>query len=159
MLIDVAESEARALRFHGLCGDELGVSREGGINWYARLSQSATHDRLVFTYRASAYPIETLILHLCVPDQTTLSVILDLTNRLKFQTAEAKWRPMASRFGHHPSPNEIATQIAEFSFRNFVGARRPVHPSQVVDRLIMQERNVTMKEIDALLQSLPSRER
>ncbi|MEJ0042308.1 MAG: hypothetical protein WDM81_08865 [Rhizomicrobium sp.] len=63
---------------------------------------------------------------------------------------DRRWRPTIARLGRVP---EAAPATAEIALEgpDIVAARRIVHPSYILDRLIARQRAIVVEEIEAML--------
>ena len=142
--------EAQQLRMHCLCGDEL---RRRGDSWSAPLGP-VTSDAdngtrtLRFRYRSDE---EVWSVEIGRHPEATVVAVLEIIPALPLSAGDRRWRALASRLGPVPEIAEVHRRAVPLAGREIVAARRAVHPSHIVDRLMMRDRAMAMAEIETLL--------
>lgn len=144
-------AEAQRLRLHCLCGDELAVA--GEPQWFEPLG-SVTEDAgdgcrdLLFLYRGP----NDLAISFGRRPADVVGEILDLARDLSLTAADRRWRALAARLGPVPLlTNDPQRATIPLDGRVIVAARRAVHPSHVIDRLMLRDRERLMGEVERLL--------
>src|SRR5258707_2711681 len=135
---------ARRLREHVLAGDDLAVARGGALLWLTPsrtdiADASRGRKRLAFSYRADDG--ETLTLHFGLFAPARIRAVLAERHPLSMAAVERRWRPTLSRIGRIPEPGSgdgIKAVAIRLDGPAVAAARRAVHPSYLVDRLMMR---------------------
>jgi hypothetical protein len=150
VLSTAQNGEAQQLRFHCFCGDELCWRDNSWSMPLGPLVDETRHHthRLAFRYRRDdgewmveigRYPAE------------TVDEVLEIMRLLPLSVGDRRWRALVSRLGPVPALEEVHKKIITLSGREIIAARRDVHPSHIVDRLMMRDRATAMTEIEMLL--------
>lgn len=151
VLATASSAEARQLRMHCFCGDDL-LSRDGP--WLRALGPSAEDSasgetRLVFRYRAGTGEEHSVEVGRMSRD--ALEECLEIAGALRLDAADRRWRCLAERVGPVPRVVDAVTKTIALSGREIVAARRLVHPSHIIDKLMMRDRALAMAEVETLL--------
>jgi hypothetical protein len=150
----------RAIRGPVLAGDDLAVRQGGELSWLAPdgieiVPAGGDRRRIVFRYRGDDGAVLTLPLGTFTTD--AIATVLAIRERLSLAQTDRAWRPTLSRVGHIPEPDGRAlTTVVPLAGPFIAAARRPVHPSYLMDRLMMRQRDLAADEIDALLATEPA---
>ena len=146
---------ARQIRFHCLCGDDLGLGGSASPFWLSarglRIRDGARGlRRISFLYGAEAGPSLVVEFGLHAPE--TAAAIEAAVRSMSLEAADRKWRSMMSCLGPVPSPQGAArTQRFVLTGSDIVAARRILHPAPMVDRLMMRDRLLADEAVEAQL--------
>lgn len=156
----------RALRLHCLFGDDLAFAAPGGgLRWYRQLTQDASSwsdshtGHLSFSYGAEVGPDDGFVVSFGNIPGAAMLAALALRGRCTPEVAERKWAPMVALMGRMPRLAEVprvpSAVMALPRGCEFAAARRAVHPSHLVDRLLLRERANAAREFERILAGPP----
>jgi len=150
-IVSAVLPEARQLRLHCLCGDDL-QWRDLGWSVAAGPAQeeAARGERRLIFRCALADGSERGIEFGLLP-QEQAERVLAIARELTLQAADRRWRALAERLGTVPTIHHATTKVLPLGTREIAAARRLVHPSHVVDRLMLRDRAEAVAEIETLL--------
>ena len=143
-----------ALRAHVLAGDGLAVARDGALLWLSPVridvaGASGGRRRLSFVYGADG---ETLTLTLGVFAPDIVEAVLNACRRMSMAAVDRRWRPTLSRLGRLPEPGaQPATAVTRLDGSIIAAARRAVHPSYLLDRMMLRQRALAVAAVETLL--------
>jgi hypothetical protein len=150
VLASAPTPEARNLRMHCLCGDDL--AWRGDI-WFAAsgVVTEASGDgvRLTFRYRSADGQERTI--EFGRYDPHTVQETLEIARDLPPDAADRRWRALAERAGPVPPMAGCTTKTVALSGGEILAARRLVHPSYIIDKLMMRDRAMAVAEVETLL--------
>jgi hypothetical protein len=157
--IDISTPPDRAVRFHCLSGDVLAVRAGGALRWLAPgglldSAERAGRRRLSFAYRDGEAPDESVVLDLGTFRSDLVDRVAQSARRLSVTAVDRRWRPTIACVGALPRPSggETAEHIVmPLDGPVVAAARRIVHPSYIVDRLMMRQRAIASADMETML--------
>ncbi|MEI9988683.1 MAG: hypothetical protein WDM86_01485 [Rhizomicrobium sp.] len=154
LIVRVDTPAARQIRFHCLAGDELAVRQGEMLVWLrpaGRIGQSGVRQRLAFAYRSDLDDCA-LSLEFGLFDPLTVEYVARASDRIAMAAMDRRWRPTIARLGRIPGEAaRVATAEVRLEGPDIVAARRIVHPSYILDRLIARQRAIAVEEIEVML--------
>ena len=148
----------RAIRAPVLAGDDLAVARDGGFLWLAQQTIAQTparggRTRIGFVYRGDG---EELSLTLGLFRADIAEAIAQGCRRMSLRAVDRSWRPTLSRLGRIPHADAAREgAVTRLDGPVVVAARRAVHPSYLLDRLMMRQRALALAAIEDMLAPQP----
>jgi len=156
-IVRVDTPAARQIRFHCLAGDALAVRHGDALVWLrpdGRIGQSggSARQRLSFAYRSELDADLALSLEFGLFDPQIVEWVVRALDWMTPTAMDRRWRPIVSRLGRMPDLVEAApVATVQLEGPGIVAARRIVHPSYILDRLIARQRVIVIDEIEAML--------
>ncbi len=156
LIIDISAPAERDLRFHCLSGDELAVAFRAGLHWLKPAGffgepTRAGRRRLAFAYAGETSEHD-LIVDIGRFRSEVVERIVQSARRLTPAAVDRMWRPTMTRIGQLPRPHRSADHlVVPLSGSKVAAARRIVHPSYILDRLMMRQRAVAFADMESLL--------
>ena len=149
--------QAARLRFHCLSGDDLALASDMTPTWFFQVGPVLTAGdrphRLLFIYSSNSDAPRTFAIDVGTTTSAVVARILQLASGLTVAAADHKWRSFVSQIGHLPEPasgEECSKKIMRFSFSDVSAARRTVHPSYIIDHLMMRARASAATQFEEL---------
>jgi len=157
--IDVSTPAYRTVRFHCLSGDVLAVRSGVALRWMSPVGLLNTEERagrrqLSFVYRDDDAADDDVVLQFGVLHSDVVDRVAFSVRRLSVAAVDRMWRPTLACVGALPRPSagEPADHIViPLDGPVIVAARRAVHPSYIVDRLMMRQRAVAAADVESAL--------
>jgi hypothetical protein len=151
------QPEDRQLRARAIFGDQLGLcTADGALAWCEpdniRIRRLPNAALILAPYRSND---RLILLHLGRHSRALADAVPRLRRDHTPIAAERKWRQFIGRLGAFPSAEDrsflnAAEQTVLYRGRSVL-ARRPLHPSGLIDRLMLRDRCVASEAFERLL--------